>query len=126
MSSQISVALVGDFNPSVTAHQAIPLALGLAAAHHQVHIDPVWVPTVQIRDADADLAEFQGIWCVPASPYENTEGALDAIRFARERHVPFLGTCGGFQHALIEYARNVLGIAGAAHRELDPSAGNPV
>lgn len=126
MSSRISIALVGDFNPSVTAHQAIPLALGLAAAHHRVHIDPVWVPTVQIWESDAELAKFDGVWCVPASPYKNTEGALDAIRFARERSVPFLGTCGGFQHALIEYARNVLRMGDAAHAELDPSAQNPV
>jgi CTP synthase (UTP-ammonia lyase) len=49
-------------------------------------------------------------------------GALRAIRFARERGVPFLGTCGGFQHALIEYARNVLGMEGADHAESNPEA----
>ena len=48
------------------------------------------------------------MWTVPASPYENTAGALDAIRFARETRRPFLGTCGGFQHALIEFARRRL------------------
>jgi len=50
------------------------------------------------------------------------EGALTAIRVARERHVPFLGTCGGFQHAVIEYARNVLGWADAEHAETAPHA----
>jgi CTP synthase (UTP-ammonia lyase) len=50
------------------------------------------------------------------------DGALLAIRHARERAVPFLGTCGGFQHAVIEYARNVLGWADAEHAETAPNA----
>ena len=62
------------------------------------------------------------LWCVPASPYRSMEGALTAIQVARERHVPFLGTCGGFQHAVIEYARNVLGWTDAEHAETSPQA----
>jgi CTP synthase len=57
---------------------------------------------------------------VPASPYRSTTGALAAIQHARESNTPFLGTCGGFQHAVLEFARNVLNIADAAHAELDP------
>lgn len=53
-------------------------------------------------------------------------GALIAIRFARENRVPFLGTCGGFQHAIIEYARNVLGWTDAEHAETAPRAARPV
>jgi CTP synthase (UTP-ammonia lyase) len=49
-------------------------------------------------------------------------GALQGIRFAREQRRPFLGTCGGFQHVVLEYARNVLGFADAAHAESDPDA----
>jgi CTP synthase (UTP-ammonia lyase) len=122
MSKQFSVALVGDYNSSVPAHQAIPLALDLAAAHHSATIHWTWIPTATIQDTEAQLSAFQGIWCVPASPYENTQGAFSAIQFARERKLPFLGTCGGFQHALLEYARNVLGIVDAAHAETDPQA----
>jgi CTP synthase (UTP-ammonia lyase) len=54
-------------------------------------------------------------------PYRDTDGAR-AIRFAREQQRPFLGTCGGFQHAVLEYARNVLGWADAEHGELAPDA----
>ena len=54
--------------------------------------------------------------------YRDTDGALHAIRFAREQRRPFLGTCGGFQHAVLEYARNVLGWADAEHGELVPNA----
>ena len=110
------VALVGDFNPAAVAHRAIPVALELAGA------SGVWMHTGSIRNAAAQLADFDGVWCVPASPYANTEGALDAIRFARESGRPFLGTCGGFQHAVIEYARNVCGLSGAEHAETAPGA----
>ncbi|VTM88081.1 CTP synthase [Raoultella ornithinolytica] len=57
-------------------------------------------------------------WCPPAR-MKNAEGAFTAIRYARENSVPFLGTCGGFQHAIIEYARNVMGWQDAAHAETD-------
>jgi CTP synthase (UTP-ammonia lyase) len=50
------------------------------------------------------------------------QGALNGIRYAREHGLPFLGTCGGFQHMVIEYARNMLGFAEAAHAESDPYA----
>jgi CTP synthase (UTP-ammonia lyase) len=110
------IALIGDFNPAVTAHQAIPKALNMAGA------EGVWCHTATIPD----LSTFDGIWCVPASPYASMEGALGAIRFARESATPFLGSCGGFQHAVIEYARNVRGLPDAAHAETDPDSGMQV
>jgi CTP synthase (UTP-ammonia lyase) len=76
-----------------------------------------WIPTDTITDAPRQLAGYGAIWCVPASPYRSMAGALAAIRFARESGRPFLGTCGGFQHALIEFARHVAGIATADHAE---------
>jgi CTP synthase (UTP-ammonia lyase) len=115
------IALIGDYNPAVTAHQAIPKSLQLA--------DPAlefdWIGTDTIQSARRQLKDYAGIWCVPASPYRNTDGALAAIQFAREQRIPFLGTCGGFQHALLEYARNGLGLAHASHAELEPAASEP-
>lgn len=66
------------------------------------------------------------MWCVPASPYAGTQGALAAIRFARQTGLAFLGTCGGFQHALLEYAEAIWGVAKPTHAELDPNAVDPV
>jgi len=126
MSSRPRIVLVGDHNPAVVAHQAIPLAIELAAAAVGVPADVDWVSTAAISDAANDLASYQGIWCVPASPYENMQSALDAIRFARKQLVPFLGTCAGFQHAVIEYARNVLGMRDADHAETNPGAAQPI
>lgn len=114
---QPSIALVGDYSPAVVAHQAIPRALELAGAESGCNVIWHWVATRDIDDAAVELAEFSAVWAVPASPYENTDGALAAIRWARETRRPFFGTCGGFQHALIEFARNVLGLAAADHAE---------
>ena len=117
----LRIALVGERDDAVTAHRAIPLALGHAAEASGVSLDLCWLPTERIVD-DAALDGFQGLWCVPASPYRSMDGALRAIRFVRERGLPFLGTCGGFQHAVVEYARNVLGWTDAEHAETAPSA----
>lgn len=114
----LRIALVGDFNPEVIAHQAIPLAIDDAAAVQELNADYDWIATTDIASAE-DLVGYDAIWLVPASPYKNTEGALIAARYARENSIPFLGTCGGFQHAIIEYARNVLGWRDAAHAETD-------
>jgi CTP synthase (UTP-ammonia lyase) len=115
-----AIALVGDHNPRVTAHAAIPRALELARAATDAEVSWTWVPTAAIGDARRDLAAFAAIWAVPASPYASMDGALAAIQFARETGRPFLGTCGGCQHALIEIARHVCGTAGADHAETNP------
>jgi CTP synthase (UTP-ammonia lyase) len=117
----LRIALIGDYDPQVTAHQAIPIALGMASEHSGLDVQFQWLATDQINAATL-FNTFDGFWCVPASPYRNTDGALRAIRFAREQQRPFLGTCGGFQHAVLEYARNVLGWADAEHGETSPDA----
>jgi CTP synthase (UTP-ammonia lyase) len=119
--SVVRVALVGDHDATITAHRAIPRALELAAHACAVDVDHAWLPTDAITD-DAVLDGFDAVWCVPGSPYRSMEGALRAIRVARESRRPFLGTCGGFQHALVEYARSVLGWRDAGHAEVDPSS----
>jgi CTP synthase (UTP-ammonia lyase) len=113
----VRIALIGDRSEAVTAHRAIDACFRMIAG-----VEGVWMHTSAI----GDLSCVQGIWCVPASPYADTEAALRAIRFARENRVPFLGTCGGFQHAIVEYVRNVLGLKDADHAENNPEASMPV
>ena len=120
-SPALHLALIGDYNPDVVAHQAIPVALQQAATALDLNVHIQWLDTDTITSTAA-LHGFDGFWCVPASPYRDADGALRAIRFAREQGRPFLGTCGGFQHAVLEYARNVLGWADAEHGELAPDA----
>jgi CTP synthase (UTP-ammonia lyase) len=127
MRGPLRIALVGDHDPAVTAHRAIPLALAHAAAALGIDVSPGWLGTATLGGGPTDaLAAADGIWCAPNSPYASEAGALHAIRHARERGVPFLGTCAGFQHALLEYARAVWRLAGAAHAESDPGAAEAV
>ena len=117
------IALIGDYNPAVKAHQAIPPALQLAADALGCTAAPTWIGTEELDgDRVARLDEYQAVWVVPASPYRSMDGALAAIRYARLQQRPFLGTCGGFQHTLIEYARNALGLEEADHAETNPDA----
>lgn len=117
MKNSVRLALVGDYHSAITAHQAIPLAIDLAAQHFSIEIHADWLATDTITPET--LGNYDAFWCVPGSPYRSTEGALSAIRFARENRKPFLGTCGGFQHAIIEYARNVMDWQDAGHGETD-------
>ena len=125
MRKKVSVGLIGDYNQAVPAHQAIPLALHGSANTLDLEVSIEWIPTNEISSISR-LTGFDGLWCVPASPYRNMDGALLAIRYAREKGIPFLGTCGGFQHAIIEYARNVLGWSDAEHAETSPDSGRAV
>jgi CTP synthase (UTP-ammonia lyase) len=121
--SDIKVALVGDYDPQVKAHRAIPAALQMAAEAANCRVAPEWIGTEQLAGGTAPrLKGYDAVWVVPASPYRSMEGALAAVRYAREEGKPFLGTCGGFQHTLIEYARHVLGLREADHAETNPDA----
>ncbi|QJI30507.1 CTP synthase [Pseudomonas sp. ADAK18] len=117
----LHLGLIGDYDPQVTAHQAIPVALQHAGEVLGLTVRFDWLTTDTIKSTEQFQA-FDGFWAVPASPYRDLDGALLAIRYAREQQRPFLGTCGGFQHAVLEYARNVLGWADAEHGELAPDA----
>jgi CTP synthase (UTP-ammonia lyase) len=123
MARPVSVGVIGDFNPEFPPHSATKAALEHAAAALGVQVDVRWLGTTELEDVDlAELANHDALWCAPGSPYRSLNGALRAIRFARESDWPFIGTCGGFQHAVIEYARNVLGFRDAQHAEYDPYA----
>jgi CTP synthase (UTP-ammonia lyase) len=125
MQDPVLIGLIGDYDAAVPAHQAVPIALRLAADSAGVEVRSQWVPTEEIHDV-ARISAFDGLWCVPASPYRNMAGALLAIQYAREHGCPFLGTCGGFQHVLVEYARNALKWTDAAHAEVSPETDRPV
>lgn len=120
----MKIGLIGDYTETVQAHRAIPVALSLAADTASVDQQHEWLHTETL--SDATLSEYSALWCVPASPYRDTENVLEAIKFARENNVPFLGTCGGYQHAALEYARNVLGYTQAENAEINPDTEMPL
>ena len=81
----LRVALVGDYSSEVLAHRAIPGALERAAALLGQTVAPTWIASpAWDHDAVGQAGAFDGLWCVPGSPYASMDGALAAIRAARE------------------------------------------
>ena len=115
MSDAVRIGVLGDFTPEFASHHATNASLQHAAARLGAQVESQWLSTPSLLKSDAHkaLESCDGLWASPGSPYKSLEGMLKGIEFARRHDWPFFGTCGGFQYALIECARNVLGIADA-------------
>lgn len=114
------IALLGEYDPTFPPHQATAAACAHSANALVQQVTPEWIST---EDATLErLQDCSGFWILPGSPYRNLPRTLEAIRHARERGIPCVGTCGGFQHMILEYARNALGFHDALHAEYDPYA----
>jgi CTP synthase (UTP-ammonia lyase) len=113
------IALVGDRSDSVKAHSRIPGIIAALSSPGAEPIEPYWVSSTAV-ESSADVEGFDGVWVVPGSPYESADGVITAIETARRGGIPLLGTCGGFQYILIEFARHVCGLGAAGHAEVDP------
>ncbi|MGI8550391.1 MAG: CTP synthase C-terminal region-related (seleno)protein [Dehalococcoidia bacterium] len=120
----LRIGIVGDFHGQFPSHVATNDAFVHAAAALDVGVDVRWLPTESLLGAEgeAELERCNALLVAPGSPYRCMDGALRAIRYAREGDVPLIGTCGGFQHVVIEYARSVLGFVDAEHAETSPEA----
>jgi CTP synthase (UTP-ammonia lyase) len=119
---RLRVAIVGEFDDSFAPHVATNAAIRHSAEALGLRTSVDWLPTEPL-EADLDsVASADVLWCAPGSPYRSLAGALAALRFGRENSLPTLGTCGGCQHIILEYARNVLGFDDAQHAEYDPYA----
>jgi CTP synthase (UTP-ammonia lyase) len=115
MATHLQIGIVGNFNRVFHSHWATDAALYHAASRLGFTVEPRWVPTESLDGPEMEgrLEVFDGLWGAPGSPYASFTGMLRGIEFARIRDLPFLGTCGGFQYALIEFTRNVLGLTDA-------------
>lgn len=120
----MKIGLIGDYQESVTAHRAIPKALELAASELAVSVEFDWLHTNEL--SGTSLSDYAGLWCIPASPYQDNESVLYAIKYARESDVPFLGTCGGYQYAALEFAQTVLGYSEAGNTEFQEETTMPL
>ena len=94
MNDQLKVGVIGDYDPNLRFHIATNEALGHAARALSVSVDSVWLPTQSLTNGFdmTRLQQFDALWCSPGSPYRSMDGALRAIRFAREMGWPFVGT----------------------------------
>ena len=94
MNQPLKVGIIGDYDPKSRFHAASNEALDHAASILSVSVDSTWLPTLSLADRSgrATLKQFDALWCGPGSPYKSMDGALEAIRFAREKGWPFIGT----------------------------------
>src|SRR6185312_7470624 len=116
----IRIAILGEFTATSKSHLATNAAIQHSRDALGIAIEGDWVSTVNI--SPPLFEHYSGIWVAPGSPYKNLDLALWAIQHARENGIPCLGTCGGFQHMILEYARHVLHFKDAQHAEYDPYA----
>ena len=94
MSQLLRIGIIGDLDPSRPSHRATNEALAHAAGALSVTLEICWLPTPSLEQESGEsaLRQYDALWCAPGSPYKSMEGALRAIRFAREQGWPFLGT----------------------------------
>jgi CTP synthase (UTP-ammonia lyase) len=94
MNQPLKVGIIGDYDPKSRFHAASNEALDHAASILSVSVGSTWLPTLSLTDRSgrATLKQFDALWCGPGSPYKSMDGALEAIRFARELGWPFIGT----------------------------------
>jgi CTP synthase len=122
----LEVALVGKYGLE-DAYMSIHESLKHAGIELGVEVDVNWVDAEKMRDNHRDrLRSADGVVVPGGFGVRGTDGKIEAVRHARENGVPFLGLCLGFQMAVVEHARNVLGLTGANSAELDPDTPHPV
>lgn len=114
----IRIAIVGDYKKKYPHHASTDNSLIHASRKLNIQIESGWIETGTLKEKD--LKNYNAIWIAPGSPYQNMENVLTAISYARRNNIPLIATCGGFQHVVIEYARNVLGHKEAHHAEYQP------
>ncbi|MBD0383724.1 CTP synthase C-terminal region-related (seleno)protein [Paenibacillus sedimenti] len=118
----MKIGIVGDFSPEYPSQIATNDALMHSSRKLGIFIEYEWIPTTTvIKQLDTIKETYQGFWIGPGFP-DSVDGVLSIIQFARENNIPLLGTCGGFQYIIMEYARNKMMLENAGHEERDPHA----
>ena len=125
---EVSIALVGKYAGHRDAYKSIYEALDHGGIAHktQVRVQPIKSEDVEREGAERLLAGFDALIVPGGFGERGVEGKVEAIRFARERHLPFLGICLGMQCAVIDFARAVAGLADAHSTEFDRDTPHPV
>ena len=125
---EITIALVGKYISLHDAYISVVEALkhGGIASHATVHIRWINSEDVTAENADSLLSDVDGILVPGGFGDRGIEGKIEAIRYAREHQIPFLGLCLGMQLAIVEYARHVAGLEDAHSIELNPQTPYPV
>ncbi|MAK36409.1 MAG: CTP synthase [Flavobacteriaceae bacterium] len=122
------MGLIGKYVELQDSYKSILEALTHAGAENEVKVKVVSVHSEHIHDSTVaeKLAGLDGILVAPGFGERGIEGKVAAVRFARENKIPFFGICLGMQMAVIEYARNVVGLADANSSEMSKHTDHPV
>ncbi|MEO5656230.1 MAG: CTP synthase [Nitrospiria bacterium] len=120
----VSIALIGKYLGLKDSYKSLSEALHHGGLPHTARVDITWIDaeTLAAEGAEPHLSGVDGVLVAPGFGNRGIEGKIEAIRYARERGVPFLGICLGMQCAVIEYGRHVLGLAKANSTEFEFSS----
>ncbi len=124
----VTVGIVGKYVGLPDAYLSVVEALRHGAAAHGMKLDLRWIPSDELTGllSDSYLEDLDGVVVPGGFGHRGVEGKIQAIRYAREHNIPFLGLCLGLQCAVIEFSRAVLGLTDANSTEFDPSSPDPV
>lgn len=125
---RVRIALVGKYVELKDAYKSIAEAFDHAGAEHEIKVDLEWIHSESINDRNVaeQLANIDGLLVAPGFGSRGIDGKLEAIRYARENKIPFFGICLGMQCAVIEFARNVMGLTDAHSTEIKEYTKHPV
>lgn len=125
---EVTVALVGKYIQLHDAYISVVEALKHGGVANRAKVNIKWIDseTVNAGNADELLKDTAGILVPGGFGSRGIDGKIEAIKYAREHKIPFLGLCLGMQLAIVEFSRNVLGFADAHSAELDPATLHPV
>jgi CTP synthase len=122
---EVRIAMVGKYVDLADAYKSLNEALHHGGVANEAKVEIVYVDSEKLEDASA-LAHVDGILVPHGFGSRGVEGKIRAIRYARERRVPYFGVCYGMQMAVIEFARHVAGLEGANSEEVDAATPHPV
>ena len=127
-SKAVDIAIVGKYVALHDAYLSVAEALKHGGIANRVNVNIHWIEAEEIKKENVHefLNDMDGILVPGGFGRRGTEGKIEAIRFAREQEIPYLGICLGMQLAIVEFSKNVMGIADAASIELVPETDNPV
>ncbi len=128
-SSRVKIAVIGKYTDLIDSYKSVHEALIHGGIANDVGVDISWLASDMFSGREKTrelLADFHGVLVPGGFGVRGVEGMLEAIRYARESGLPFFGICLGMQSAIIEFARNVVGLDDSHSSEFAPECGNPV
>lgn len=125
---EITVGLIGKYVELKDSYKSIAEAFIHAGVANEIKVNVKWISSETMEDIDVSdaLTGLDGILVAPGFGERGIQGKINAVKYARENNIPFLGICLGMQCAVIEFARNVVGLEDAHSFEMNPETPYPV